>query len=151
MPESYHFEKDSYHRQTTSCFIKGESIRRLLSFILFLFYATIVITECIWFYSNVRNWRKCYRLVQYLPIEDAFDYIRDNSLTDLHLILAIVELNGRSNQRYYKAISLVYEVLSALHGDEEIQNFLPVFSEVIIWGATDEGVDELIDKMANKE
>ena len=44
----------------------------------------------------------------------------------------------------------MYEVLSALDGDE-VQNFLPVFSEVIIWGATDEGLDSLIDKMTNKE
>ena len=68
------------------------------------------------------------------------------SVTDLHLILAMVELNGRSNRRQYKAISLVYEVLSALEGDREIQNFLPIFTEVIIWGATDEGVDDLIEK-----
>ena len=62
-----------------------------------------------------------------------------------------MELNGNSNQSTYKAISLVYEVLSALDGDEEANNFLPVFSEVIIWGATDEGVDDLIDKMASKD
>ena len=48
-------------------------------------------------------------------------------------------------------VTLVYEVMSALDGDREIQNFLPVFSEVIIWSETDEGVDDLIDKMANKE
>ena len=52
--------------------------------------------------------------------------------------------------QFFKAINLVYEVLSALDGDE-VQNFLPVFSEVIIWGATDEGLDSLIDKMTNKE
>ena len=45
----------------------------------------------------------------------------------------------------------MYEVLSALEGEKETSNFLPIFSEVIIWGATDEGVDDLIDKMANKE
>ena len=49
-----------------------------------------------------------------------------------------------------QAINLVYEVLSALDG-EEVQNFLPVFSEVIIWGATDEGLDSLIEKMTNKD
>ena len=54
------------------------------------------------------------------------------------------------HQQFFKAINLVYEVLSALDGDE-VQNFLPVFSEVIIWGATDEGLDGLIDKMTNKE
>ena len=48
-------------------------------------------------------------------------------------------------------MTLVYEVMSALDGDKEIQNFLPVFSKVIIWSETDEGVDDLIDKMANKE
>ena len=50
----------------------------------------------------------------------------------------------------FQAINLVYEVLSALDG-EEVQNFLPVFSEVIIWGATDEGLDSLIEKMTNKD
>ena len=116
-----------------------------------MFYLIIVLAETTWFYYNVRNWHKCYRLVQYLPIENAEQFVRENRITDLHLILAMVELNGRSNSRYYKAISLVYEVLSALDGDREIQNFLPVFSEVIIWSETDEGVDDLIDKMANKE
>ena len=54
------------------------------------------------------------------------------------------------NLRTVQAINLVYEVLSALDG-EEVQNFLPVFSEVIIWGATDEGLDSLIEKMTNKD
>ena len=58
----------------------------------------------------------------------------------------MVELNARSDRRQYKAISLVYEVLSALEGDREVQNFLPIFTEVIIWGATDEGIDDLVEK-----
>ena len=40
------------------------------------------------------KWKKCYRLIQYLPIESASNFIRDNSVSDLHLILAMVELNG---------------------------------------------------------
>ena len=44
----------------------------------------------------------------------------------------------------------MYEVLSALDGTE-VQNFLPVFSEVIIWGTTDEGLDGLIDKMTENK
>ena len=40
------------------------------------------------------KWKKCYRLIQYLPIESASNFIRDNTLSDLHLILAMVELNG---------------------------------------------------------
>ena len=80
--------------QTTECYIKGEAIRRLLSVILFIFYILIFIGEIVWWTSNVRNWRKCYRLVQYLPIESASNFVRDNTITDLHLILAMVELNG---------------------------------------------------------
>ena len=80
--------------QTTECYIKGEAIRRLLSVILFMFYALIFIGEVAWWMSNVRNWKKCYRLVQYLPIESASSFVRDKTLTDLHLILAMVELNG---------------------------------------------------------
>ena len=41
-----------------------------------------------------KKWKKCYRLIQYLPIESASNFIRDNSVSDLHLILAMVELNG---------------------------------------------------------
>ena len=41
-----------------------------------------------------QKWKKCYRLIQYLPIESASNFIRDNSVSDLHLILAMVELNG---------------------------------------------------------
>ena len=70
---------DAYYRQTTTCFIKGESIRHFLSFLLFTFYAIIILAECIWFVRNVRMWRKCYRLVQYLPIENASEYVKDYS------------------------------------------------------------------------
>ena len=39
------------------------------------------------------------------------------------------------------------KTLSVL-GDEEIGKFLPVFSEVIVWGATEEeGVADLVEKM----
>lgn len=39
------------------------------------------------------------------------------------------------------------KTLSVLSGNE-IDKFLPVFSEVILWGATEEeGVDDLVKKM----
>ena len=38
------------------------------------------------------------------------------------------------------------KVMQALPEDE-IDQFLPVFSEVIVWGATDEGITDLVDKL----
>ena len=94
--------------QTTECYIKGEAIRRLLSVILFMFYALIFIGEVAWWMSNVRNWKKCYRLVQYLPIESASSFVRDKTLTDLHLILAMVELNGSRQKVSPKFVTNFY-------------------------------------------
>lgn len=37
-------------------------------------------------------------------------------------------------------------MLSALHRHEQYK-FLPVLMEVIVWGATDEDVDDLVDKI----
>jgi len=124
-----------------------------LTIILFTVYVGLAIGEVFWCVHNIRTWKKCFRLVQFLPLDnmkslvgdpnDMNDAFSTKSITDLHLIMALVEVNEASRNTIYLAM----KTLSVLSG-AEIDKFLPVFSEVILWGATEEeGVDDLVKKM----
>ena len=49
----------------------------------------------------------------------------------------------------FQTISLVDKVLSSLEKSERCK-FLPILLEVIVWGATDEKIDELVEKIIQK-
>ena len=56
--------------------------------------------------AKSNNFRKCFRLVQFLPFENMSDFVPEEkgdggqfstkSVTDLHLIMALVEVNEAS-------------------------------------------------------
>ena len=50
----------------------------------------------------------------------------------------------------FKNIWVGYKVLSALYPDER-SKFLQVLLEVIVWNATDENVDEIVNKIVHSK
>merc|ERR1711990_878706 len=107
-----------------------------------------------WCFKNIATWTDCFRLVSYLPFERINDLVRVptggfsiSTVTDLHLIMALVKVNEGSCNTIYCAM----KTLGILH-DDEIDKFLPVFSEVLVWSATEEeGVDDLVSKVVKPD
>merc|ERR1719394_64713 len=106
-----------------------------------MFYCIVFILQISFWYTNVKSWKKSYKLVEFLPLQGA-SYLQNNALSDLHLLMAIINQNDQAR----KTISLVDKVLSSLEKNERVK-FLPVLMEVIVWGATDEKVDDLVEKI----
>jgi len=51
----------------------------------------------------------------------------------------------------FKTIWVCDKVLSMLDSSERSVKFLPVLMELIVWGATDERVDDLLEKIVKTE
>jgi len=145
LPESHYYDVITsagvFTWKTTNCYFKAIAVWTLMSMLLFIFYCAILILQLIFWYKNIESWRKSYKMVQYLPLQGA-SYLQNNALSDLHVLMAIINQNDQAR----KTISLVDKVLSSLEKNERVK-FLPVLMEVIVWGATDEKVDDLVEKI----
>ena len=90
--------------ETTYCIYTSRASREVLTIILFVLYIVIGCGEIAWCIHNVRNWRKCFRLVEYLPLDsDLNGKIKSDpgskmlfGVSDLHLLMALVEVNEGS-------------------------------------------------------
>lgn len=61
--------------------------------------------------------------------------------------MAIINENDRAR----KTIWVADKVLSTLDSHERSVKFLPVLMELIVWGATDEKVEDLLEKIVKAE
>jgi flagellar motor component MotA len=52
---------------------------------------------------------------------------------------------------YLQTIWVGDKVLSMLESDEREYRFLPVLLELIVWGSTDENIDDLLSKILSKK
>jgi len=160
LPPVYHYVDRSGHTwQTTYCIYTSRASREVLTIILFALYIIIGIGEICWCIHNVRAWKKCFRLVEYLPFLSDFDQKRSHKnshykltygVSDLHLLMALVQVNEGSRDKInvpMKVLKCLPERKNAMEPDR----FLSVFLEVLIWSATDEGVDELVKNMVKPE
>jgi len=138
--------EQGYLLQTTHCIFTSRASREILTIILFAIYIVMATAEVFWTIHNIHAWRNCFRLVRFLPFENIQDFTAGkNQITDLHLIMALVKVNEGSRDTIYCAMKTL-----GILGDSEvdIESFLPVFSEVLVWSATEEeGVDDLVSKV----
>ena len=73
---------------TTSCYFKGRSTRRLLSWVLISFYIGLAALEGCWMVANISSWKCFYQLLKHLPI-----HCEPGSVSDLYLLMALIKLN----------------------------------------------------------
>lgn len=161
LPRFYHYaDRNGNVWETTYCIYTSRASREVLTIILFTLYILIGIGEICWCVHNVRQWRKCFRLVEYLPLHSDFSMsnMKKKSdpgstmtfgVSDLHLLMALVQVNEGSRDK----ISVPMKVLKCLpeKSQMEADRFLSVFLEVLVWSATDEGVDDLVKNMVKPD
>lgn len=146
LPKTFHvMTEEGYLLQTTHCIFTSGASRQILTIILFSIYIFMASAEVFWTVHNIHAWKNCFRLVRFLPFENIDDFVSGKKVTDLHLIMALVKVNEGSRDTIYCAMKTL-AILGEERGD--IDSFLPVFSEVLVWSATEEeGVDDLVSKV----
>lgn len=98
LPAYYHYLDGNGHTwETTHCIFTARASREILTIILFTLYILLAIGEIAWCLHNVRQWRKCFSLVEYLPLHSDFSLVNGSKMffgvSDLHLLMALVEVN----------------------------------------------------------
>ena len=101
LPESHYYDVITsagvFTWKTTNCYFKAIAVWTLMSMLLFIFYCAILILQLIFWYKNIESWRKSYKMVQYLPLQGA-SYLQNNALSDLHVLMAIINQNDQARK-----------------------------------------------------
>jgi hypothetical protein len=104
----YHYEDNKGQTwETTYCIYTSRASREVLTIILFCLYLIIAVAEIFWCIHNMRAWKKCFRLIEYLPFSSDLTQFasmkhKDDSfkltwgVSDMHLLMALVQVNEGS-------------------------------------------------------
>ncbi|CBY08514.1 unnamed protein product [Oikopleura dioica] len=75
LPPAYHFtDGDGHTWETTYCIYTSRASREVLTIILFTLYCILFIGEVCWCLSNIRTWKQCFGLVEFLPFDTDFGH-----------------------------------------------------------------------------
>ncbi|CAG5096588.1 Oidioi.mRNA.OKI2018_I69.XSR.g14690.t1.cds [Oikopleura dioica] len=153
LPPAYHFtDADGHVWETTYCIYTSRASREVLTIILFTLYIILFIGEVCWCLSNIRTWKQCFGLVEFLPFESDFgkslpsDHFR-YGVSDLHLLMSLVQANEASRDKIMLPMKVMSILPPQLQGKAKAETFLSIFLETLVWSATDEGVDDLVKNM----
>lgn len=139
LPESYWYYvgggEDRMLWKVTSCYIKPLQIYRVVSGLLLALYILIIIVYIVSWIQNVQSWKIRLSLLEYMPLH-CVEYMNTKCLSDLHIILALVDLNGSSTA----SLRVAHEVMSALE-DHERPRFLAILMELVDWRSVKKSID----------